>query len=66
MLTRIFRDVEYRIVVTPDGDYDFDGRRFQSLSKIAREITGTPWSGPVFFGLKPTAAARKASKGARR
>ncbi|MGO9451360.1 MAG: DUF2924 domain-containing protein [Candidatus Binataceae bacterium] len=30
----------------------FRGKRFQSLSKIAGEITGTRWSGPLFFGLK--------------
>jgi hypothetical protein len=30
----------------------FQGKRFQSLSKIAREITGTRWSGPLFFGFK--------------
>jgi hypothetical protein len=26
---------------------------------IAREITGTRWSGPLFFGLKALAPARK-------
>jgi len=26
-----------------------------SLSRIAREITGTRWSGPLFFGLRKTA-----------
>jgi len=34
-----------------DG-FMFSGKHFQSLSKIAREITGTRWSGPLFFGLK--------------
>lgn len=32
--------------------YDYQGRIYKSLSAIAREITGTPWSGPLFFGLK--------------
>ncbi len=32
----------------------FEGKRFDSLSRIAREITGTPWSGPVFFNLRKT------------
>ena len=27
------------------------GESYSSLSKIAREITGTRWSGPAFFGL---------------
>jgi hypothetical protein len=26
-------------------------KRYSSLSKIAREITGSRWSGPRFFGL---------------
>lgn len=33
-----------------DG-YAWNGRRFASLSAIAREITGARWSGPRFFGL---------------
>lgn len=52
MLTREYLDREYRVLVTADGNYDFEGRTYQSLSPIAREITGTRWSGPVFFGLK--------------
>lgn len=52
MLTREYLDKEYRVIVTADGNYNFEGRTFQSLSPIAREITGTRWSGPVFFGLK--------------
>ena len=36
----------------------FDSGRYGSLSQIARAITGTSWSGPVFFGLKPRPAPR--------
>ena len=43
------------MIATADGQSDFEGRMYQSLSIIAREITGTRWSGPVFFGLKPRA-----------
>lgn len=52
ILTREYQQVEYRVVATVDGQYEFDGRLFGSLSMIAREITGTRWSGPLFFGLK--------------
>ena len=38
--------------------YDYEGRPYQSLSSIARAITGTRWNGWVFFGLKNTKAAR--------
>lgn len=52
MLTRQYQDKEYRVLVTADGNYNFEGRAYQSLSPIAREITGARWSGPLFFGLK--------------
>ena len=52
VLTREYRDVVYRVIATADGAYDFEGRSYPSLSMIAREITGTRWSGPLFFGLK--------------
>jgi len=35
-----------------DHDVVYRGRRYQSLSEVARAITGTYWSGPLFFGLK--------------
>jgi hypothetical protein len=34
-----------------DEGFEHDGRRFASLSAIARNITGTRWNGLVFFGL---------------
>jgi len=36
-------------------DTGFESRdtTYSSLSRIAREITGTRWSGPRFFGLHP-------------
>lgn len=32
--------------------YFYQGKEWGSLSAIARHITGTNWSGPVFFGIK--------------
>ena len=51
--TRLIRSWNGRdiSVVVTDGGFEFDGRSFLSLSAIAREVTGTPWSGPRFFGL---------------
>ena len=67
VLTREYQGVEHRVIVTQDGQYDFQGRMYPSLSMIAREITGTRWSGPLFFGLKaPTTPKTAAKKGARR
>ena len=39
-----------------DDDFEYQGRPYQSLSAIARAITGTRWNGLVFFGLKKQAA----------
>lgn len=50
-LTRCYKGDDYRVAVLQDG-FDFQGRRYGSLSKIAREITGTNWNGFLFFGLK--------------
>jgi hypothetical protein len=63
-LIREWRGRTYSVIALEDG-FDFEGRRYPSLSKIAREITGTRWSGPRFFGLtregKPTAGGARAS-----
>jgi hypothetical protein len=45
------------VTVTEDG-FEFAGTSYASLSKIAKTITGTLWSGPRFFGL--TAAGAEA------
>ncbi len=34
-----------------DG-FVFEDQHYASLSAIAREVTGTNWSGPRFFGLR--------------
>lgn len=39
---------------TPAG-YEWRGRTLKSLSATDRAITGTPRSGPLFFGLKEAA-----------
>jgi hypothetical protein len=52
VLTREYRGIEHHVAVAQDGQYEYEGRRYPSLSMIAREITGTRWSGPLFFGLK--------------
>jgi Protein of unknown function (DUF2924) len=41
----------HRVTVLDDG-FAFEGRVYNSLSEIARNITGTRWNGPKFFGLR--------------
>ena len=52
VLIREFDGIDYRVTVAIDGRFEFDGHKFKSLSAIAKQITGTQWSGPLFFGLK--------------
>lgn len=56
-LIRVWKGVTHHVLVTEDG-FHWQDRPWRSLSVIAREITGTPWSGPVFFGLKKLKIAR--------
>ena len=53
-MTRTWRGVLHQVAVTDDG-LEYRGERFGSLSEVARRITGTRWSGPLFFGLKDVA-----------
>jgi hypothetical protein len=42
-----------------DDGVVYRGKSYGSLSQVARLITGTRWSGPLFFGLrKPVGEAR--------
>ena len=50
-LLREYRGVEHCVMVIRGG-FEYQGKTFKSLSEIARVITGTRWSGPLFFGLK--------------
>ncbi len=51
VLTRDWQGTTHQVSVAADG-FDYRGERFGSLSEVARRITGTRWSGPLFFGLK--------------
>lgn len=62
LLTREYQGKQHEVIATADGQYEFEGRAYGSLSMIAREITGSRWSGPVFFGLKDYAAKKGGRK----
>jgi hypothetical protein len=51
VLIREWHGTRHQVTALRDG-FMYQGKRFQSLSKVASEITGTRWSGPLFFGLK--------------
>ena len=50
-LLREWQGVEHVVTVTAGG-FEWQGRPYQSLSAVARQITGTRWNGWTFFGLK--------------
>jgi Protein of unknown function (DUF2924) len=51
VLIREWRGVSHRVTVL-DTDVVYRGKHYKSLSEVARAITGSRWSGPLFFGLK--------------
>ena len=53
VLVRDWGGVTHQAKVLEDGIL-FRSKRYKSLSEVARVITGTRWSGPLFFGLKST------------
>lgn len=48
-LVREWHGRSYAVIVLDDA-FEFEGKRYRSLTHIAREITGAHWSGPRFFG----------------
>ena len=50
-LLRMWRGEMHEVIATGSG-YQYRDQTYSSLSKIAREITGTQWSGPLFFGVR--------------
>ena len=42
------RDIVVRVL---DDGFEFDGKRYNSLSAIARKVTGSKWNGFLFFGI---------------
>ena len=43
--------IKHQVMVLEQG-FSYRGQRYRSLSELARLITGSRWSGPLFFGLK--------------
>jgi hypothetical protein len=51
VITRQWRGAQHVVMVLADG-FQHRGTVYGSLSHVAREITGTRWNGPAFFGLR--------------
>ena len=51
VLIREWGGIQHQVMVLENG-FRYRGQRYRSLSELARLITGSRWSGPLFFGLK--------------
>ena len=52
------RDIVVKVL---DTGFEYGGRRYKSLSAIAREVTGTKWNGFLFFGIADSKTDRRDS-----
>ena len=51
ILVRQWKGQQHRVTVLREG-FAYEGKTYDSLSQIARMITGARWNGPRFFGLR--------------
>lgn len=56
ILVREWNAQTHRVMVVDEG-FAWNGKTYDSLSKIAHAITGTKWNGPRFFGLRDRTSA---------
>lgn len=56
-LIRVWQNRTHTVTALDEG-FEWQGKRYRSLSQIARAMTGTRWNGLVFFGVKRKSAPR--------
>ena len=56
-LMREWNGTLHVVAIDDENRIWWNDQEWNSLSSVARAITGTRWSGPAFFGLKTKAAA---------
>ena len=61
IIVREHEGVLHEVMVVPGG-FCWQGKTFESLSTIAKAITGTNWNGPRFFGLRSKRDAERAEQ----
>lgn len=59
-LVRDWHGEPHQVLIRDDG-FVYRDKLYRSLTRIARDITGSNWSGPRFFGLKSARLAGRAS-----
>lgn len=61
-LVRNWHGETHQVLIRVDG-FVYRDTVYRSLTPIARDITGSNWSGPRFFGLKAKAKAKERAVG---
>lgn len=56
-LVREWNETVHVVTIDEQGIIHWNEQTWNSLSQVAKTITGTHWSGPAFFGLKTKVAA---------
>jgi DNA invertase Pin-like site-specific DNA recombinase len=64
-MIRQWQNITHRVTASKQG-FEWEGRTFNSLSAVAKAITGTNWNGFAFFGIKRAPASNKNAAGSRR
>lgn len=54
-ISREYKGRTLRVVVLPDGGFEFEGQRYRTLTAIAEAVTGSHINGFRFFQLKGNA-----------
>lgn len=57
VITKNYHGRLLRVIVRENG-FEFENKRFRSLSAVARHITGTQWNGNRFFGIASKGGAK--------
>lgn len=60
-LVRAWKGKTHTVLVLDNG-FEYQAKRYTSLTQIADEVTGAHWSGPRFFGLTKARSTRPGSE----
>ncbi len=47
-----------RLIMTREVGLEHEGEVYRSLSAVAKAVTGSHWSGNLFFGISPAKGRR--------
>ena len=53
VLTRTYKRRTVAVLVRDDGHFEWEGDVFESLTAVAKAVTGSHWNGNLFFGRRP-------------